>query len=29
VPGYHQQVFMGVIIIGAMLLQYGSTAFRR
>lgn len=29
VPGYHQQVFMGVIIIGAMLLQYGSTVFRR
>ena len=29
VPGYHQQVFMGVIIIGAMLLQYGSTIFRR
>jgi ribose transport system permease protein len=29
VPGYHQQVFMGVIIIGAMLLQYGSTFFRR
>ncbi|MCB1970242.1 MAG: ABC transporter permease [Geminicoccaceae bacterium] len=29
VPGYHQQVFMGVIIIGAMLLQYGSSAFRR
>ncbi|MEO7381522.1 MAG: ABC transporter permease [Paracoccaceae bacterium] len=29
VPGYHQQVFMGVIIIGAMLLQYGTTALRR
>nr|WP_010394248.1 ABC transporter permease [Paracoccus sp. TRP] len=29
VPGYHQQVFMGVIIIGAMLLQYGSSFFRR
>lgn len=29
VPGYHQQVFMGCIIIGAMLLQYASTWFRR
>lgn len=29
VPGYHQQVFMGVIIICAMLLQYGSTWFKR
>jgi len=29
VPGYHQQVFMGVIIIGAMLLQYGTAIFRR
>lgn len=29
VPGYHQQVFMGAIIIGAMLLQYGTAAFRR
>jgi ribose transport system permease protein len=29
VPGYHQQVFMGCIIIGAMLLQYGSTWIRR
>ncbi|MEO5614396.1 MAG: ABC transporter permease [Cypionkella sp.] len=29
VPGYHQQVFMGVIIIGAMLLQYGTAALRR
>lgn len=29
VPGYHQQVFMGVIIIGAMLLQYGTTPLRR
>lgn len=29
VPGYHQQVFMGVIIIGAMLLQYGTSALRR
>jgi len=29
VPGYHQQVFMGVIIVGAMLLQYGTAALRR
>jgi len=29
VPGYHQQVFMGAIIIGAMLLQYGTAIFRR
>ena len=29
VPGYHQQVFMGCIIIGAMLLQYASTIFKR
>ncbi|MFO1140240.1 MAG: ABC transporter permease [Paracoccus sp. (in: a-proteobacteria)] len=29
VPGYHQQVFMGAIIIGAMLLQYGTAALRR
>lgn len=29
VPGYHQQVFMGVIIIGAMLLQYGTSALNR
>lgn len=29
VPGYHQQVFMGCIIIGAMLLQYASNWFRR
>lgn len=29
VPGYHQQVFMGVIIIGAMLLQYGTAALKR
>ena len=29
VPGYRQQVFMGAIIIGAMLLQYGSRFFRR
>lgn len=29
VPGYHQQVFMGVIIIGAMLLQYGTAALRK
>ncbi len=24
VPGYHQQVYMGVIIVIAMLLQYGT-----
>lgn len=29
VPGYHQQVFMGAIIIGAMLLQYGTSALKR
>lgn len=29
VPGYHQQVFMGAIIIGAMLLQYGTSNFKR
>jgi ribose transport system permease protein len=29
VPGYHQQVYTGLIIIVAMLLQYGSTALRR
>jgi ribose transport system permease protein len=29
VPGYHQQVFMGIIIIGAMLLQYASNWLRR
>jgi ribose transport system permease protein len=29
VPGYHQQVFMGCIIIGAMLLQYASNWFRK
>ncbi|MCL4124868.1 UNVERIFIED_CONTAM: hypothetical protein GTU68_007536 [Idotea baltica] len=29
VPGYHQQVFMGTIIIGAMLLQYGTSALKR
>jgi ribose transport system permease protein len=29
VPGYDQQVFMGAIIIGAMLLQYGSNFLRR
>lgn len=29
VPGYHQQVFMGAIIIGAMVLQYGTVALRR
>jgi ribose/xylose/arabinose/galactoside ABC-type transport system permease subunit len=29
VPGYHQQVYTGLIIIVAMLLQFGSTALRR
>lgn len=29
VPGYHQQVFMGVIIIAAMLLQFGTSALKR
>ncbi|HCL67844.1 MAG TPA: ABC transporter permease [Rhizobium sp.] len=29
VPGYHQQVFMGCIIVGAMLLQYASNWFRK
>lgn len=29
VPGYHQQVFMGIIIICAMLLQYGTSALKR
>ncbi|MCK4206444.1 ABC transporter permease [Brucella pituitosa] len=29
VPGYHQQVFMGCIIIGAMLLQYASSWLRK
>ncbi len=29
VPGYHQQVFKGAIIIGAMLLQYGTSALKR
>jgi ribose transport system permease protein len=29
VPGYHQQVFMGCIIIGAMLLQHASNWFRK
>jgi ribose transport system permease protein len=29
VPGYNQQVFMGFIIIGAMLLQYASNWFRK
>ena len=29
VPGYHQQVYTGLIIIIAMLLQYGSTVLRR
>lgn len=28
-PGHHQQVFTGVIIIGAMLLQYGTAALRQ
>lgn len=29
VPGYHQQVFMGAIIVVAMLLQYGTQWVRR
>ena len=29
VPGYHQQVFMGCIIIGAMFLQYASNWLRK
>ncbi len=29
IPGYHQQVFMGCIIIGAMLLQYASNWVRK
>jgi ribose transport system permease protein len=29
VPGYHQQVYMGVIIVVAMLLQYGSSSLKR
>ena len=29
VPGYHQQVLMGAIIIGATLLQYGTSARHR
>ncbi len=29
VPGYHQQVYTGLIIIVAMLLQFGSTILRR
>lgn len=29
VPGYHQQVYMGLIIVVAMLLQYGTASFRR
>jgi ribose transport system permease protein len=29
VPGYHQQVFMGVIIVVAVVIQYGTQMFRR
>lgn len=29
VPGYHQQVYMGLIIVVAMLLQYGTGSFKR
>ncbi len=29
VPGYHQQVFMGIIIIIAMLLQFGTSVLKR
>ncbi|NDW07401.1 ABC transporter permease [Jiella pacifica] len=29
VPGYHQQVYLGVIIVVAVLIQNGSTLFRR
>ncbi len=29
VPGYHQQVYLGVIIVIAVLIQNGSTLFRR
>ncbi|MFV0431899.1 MAG: ABC transporter permease [Alphaproteobacteria bacterium] len=29
VPGFYQQVFMGIIIISAMLLQFSSTLFKR
>lgn len=29
VPGYHQQVYLGLIIVVAMLLQYGTGSFRR
>jgi ribose/xylose/arabinose/galactoside ABC-type transport system permease subunit len=29
VPGYHQQVYMGLIIVVAMLLQYGTGSLRR
>jgi ribose/xylose/arabinose/galactoside ABC-type transport system permease subunit len=29
VPGYHQQVYMGLIIVIAMLLQYGTGSLRR
>jgi len=29
VPGYHQQVYLGVIIVVAVLIQNGSTLLRR
>jgi ribose transport system permease protein len=29
VPGYHQQVYMGAIIVVAMLLQFGTGSFKR
>lgn len=29
VPGYHQQVYLGVIIVAAVLLQHGNQIFRR
>ena len=29
VPGYHQQVYMGIIIIVAMLLQYSTGSIKR
>jgi len=29
VPGYHQQVYMGLIIVVAMLLQYGTGSLKR
>ncbi|MFC6489365.1 ABC transporter permease [Nitratireductor sp. GCM10026969] len=29
VPGYHQQVYLGVIIVAAVVMQHGSQVFRR